>query len=174
MWDPRFALGSDCRVSTQVCISIKTAKHEKPKLSGQGKVSWTGTWGLLQGLPKWSYQSIWRSSDAADPQDEMKHQGQSGIKNSEALKPQPWLDASSQTLGNYQAVMGSDIYISHKPDRVNVLFSQTQPWRQYLNNSLHADQPPSSPNFYREDSSNWEQKEVHAWPPAGPQQTTAP
>lgn len=35
------------------------------------------------------------------------------------------IDAPDQTLGNYQAIMGSDIYISHELVGENVLFSQT-------------------------------------------------
>lgn len=106
-----------------------------------------------------SKRSIWRSSSAADLQDEMRHQGQSGIKNSEAPKLQPWLDVPGQTLGNHQAVKGSDVYISHEPDRENVLFSQTQPWRQYLHNSLRADQTWSNTNFSEEDGLHREKDE---------------
>lgn len=153
-----------------VCLFLINNEN---KQSGQGQVRspMTGAWKLLHGHPKWSHHKRvceghwwWQRPG----QEETKHWGQSGIESSRVLKPQFWLNALDQTPGNYQTVMGTDIYISPKLVREIVLFSRTQSWRQHFNNSQHADHPWSSPSCYRDASPDWDYQWAYAWPHADP------
>lgn len=154
-----------------VCLFICNKQWEQAVWTRPGQVPYD--WGLR--TSPWPPQvispqkSMWRSLvlAAARPRG---NQALGPIWNWEfqGAEAAVWLNTLDQTPGNYQTIMETDIYISPELVREIVLFSQTQSWRQHLNNSQHADHPWSSPSCYRGASPDWDYQWVYAWPHAGP------